>query len=324
MSRPGRLSSRNPQSKYSTVVVFGDSYSDDEHRSWEPVGNPYNELTKLGMNSSGFLWPNHLVKEMSPGSPLKLYNYAYVAAHANNALTARGSDVPDTKTQIQQYLSDVDKGMISSGQGSILYILWIGINPLKQIWHDACDPDFAGVKRARHATDPLFQRAIQRVSQEVEEVKSQVQNLRANVAANRGPASYMIVTTPNIELAPIQRQYVQLWAPNDHKQQKEILSLLTILIVQYNQGLQKEIASIRPQNAEVKGFIGVYDIVPLWKDIISTPKEYGFKNVIDSCGHDGTLCKDVNDFFFWDSIHPTPAAEPIFARDMNNFILGKS
>ncbi|KAG0139247.1 hypothetical protein CROQUDRAFT_111699, partial [Cronartium quercuum f. sp. fusiforme G11] len=179
MSRTAKLLPRNPQSKYSAVVVFGDSYSDDEHRQSEPYTNPYKPLARIGQKSTGIVWPDLLVKEMSPGSPLNLYDYAYNGAHANNDLTHFRMDIPDTRAQIQEYLSDVDSGKISSGGGDILHILWIGINPIDGIWMDACDPNIAGAKHARYPTDALFVEATNRISQQVEEVRFQVQSLRA-------------------------------------------------------------------------------------------------------------------------------------------------
>ncbi|KAG0139933.1 hypothetical protein CROQUDRAFT_399994, partial [Cronartium quercuum f. sp. fusiforme G11] len=318
--RTAKLPPRNPQSKYSAVVVFGDSYSDDEHRQSEPVKNPYKALARIGQNSTGILWPNILVKEMYPGSTPKLYDYAYNAAHANNHLTTWGMHIPDTRAEIQEYLSDVANGKISGGGGDIIYIWWIGINPIDAIWIDACDPTIAGAKHARYPTDALFVNATNRISLQVEEVRFQVQSLRAKVIANSRRASFMIVTVPNIDVAPYQNRLVQKWAGNDKDQQEDILKLLRLLIKQYNEGLQKAIKSIRDKNGEAKGFIRTYDIVLLWKDILNTPEKYGIKNVTTSCFRNNVVCTNVKEYFFWDSLHPTPSVETIFAHDMNRFI----
>ncbi|KAH9820089.1 family 16 carbohydrate esterase [Melampsora americana] len=305
---------------YSSVVVFGDSYSDDEHRKTEPATNPY---AALGTNSTGILWPSILVKEMSPKNPPELYDYSYNGAHANKHLTYMGVDIPDTRDQIREYLSDLEVGHIEGGEGSRLYIWWIGINPIDAIWIDACDPELNARKGAQYPGDQLFLNAIDRIDKQVEEVRSQMEKLRANVAANMIPTSYLAVTVPNVDVAPLQHQYVQKWANGDEAMERDLLKLLKLLIERYNKNIKEAVHSLQIAYGESKGFIRTYDIVPLWNSILRTPKQYGIKNVTGSCLVGQVVCPDVNDYFFWDYLHLSPRVEALISHDIYNFILNQ-
>lgn len=303
---------------YSSVVVFGDSYSDDEHRKTEPATNPY---AALGANSTGTLWPNILVKEMSQKSPPKLYDYSYNGAHANKQLTYLGVNIPDTRDEIQEYLSDLKSGHVENGEGSVLYIWWIGINPIDAIWIDACDPEPNGGKGARYPTDHLFLNATNRIDKQVAEVRSQMQDLRANVAANMIPTSYTAVTVPNVDVAPLQHQYVQKWANGDKEMERDLLKLLQMLIEQYNKNIKEAVHSLQIAYGESKGFIRTYDIVPLWNSILRAPEQYGIKNVTGSCLVEQVVCPEVDDYFFWDYLHLSPRVEALISHNIYNFIL---
>lgn len=99
-------------------------------------------------------------------------------AHANSNLTHFGPNIPDTRAQIKEYLSDLKAGKIYRKKGKLLYIWWVGINPIDAIWNNACD------QGARHATDALFRVAMDRVNLQVKEVWTQVKTLMANPDAN--------------------------------------------------------------------------------------------------------------------------------------------
>lgn len=115
-----------------------------------------------------------------------MFFFASNGAHSNNQLTSFGLVIPDTRAQIQQYLSDVEAGKIESSEGRILYIWWVGINPIDAIWINACDPNSTttGGTHARYPTDSQFLNATSRIARQVDEVQYQVASLRANVMAN--------------------------------------------------------------------------------------------------------------------------------------------
>lgn len=101
-------------------------------------------------------------------------------AHANQNLTKFAVTVPDTREQIQTYLSDLKASKVNHGKKEVLYIMWVGINPVDAIWTDAVDPDANGGKGAQHFTDSLFVNATARVRRQIQEVQYQIQRLREN------------------------------------------------------------------------------------------------------------------------------------------------
>ncbi|EGG07222.1 uncharacterized protein MELLADRAFT_62790 [Melampsora larici-populina 98AG31] len=101
-------------------------------------------------------------------------------AHANQNLTKFAVTVPDTRAQIQTYLSDLEASKVNHGTKEVLYIMWVGINPVDAIWTDAVDPDTNGGKGAQHFTDSLYVNATARVQRQLQEVQYQIQHLRDN------------------------------------------------------------------------------------------------------------------------------------------------
>lgn len=104
-------------------------------------------------------------------------------AHANSNLTNMGIDIPDTRAQVKQYLNDVKNGSIANGD--VLYVWWIGINPITTIWTQACDPQANGGAGARYPKDEPFVNATNRIVKQIEEVRNQVSDLRGNKLANK-------------------------------------------------------------------------------------------------------------------------------------------
>lgn len=304
-------------SKFSSVVVFGDSYSDNGHNVSEPLKNPVYEA--LGNASIGIQWPNTLVKKLSVGTPVKLYDYAYNGAHANQNLTKFGVTVPDTREQIETYLSDLSASNVTHGSKEVLYIMWIGINSIDAIWTDAVDPDSNHGKGALNANDPLFVNATTRVKRQLEEIKYQLKHLREDHNVKKFPSKYMIITVPDVSITPLQRDAVKLWTKGNKQQEKDLLKLLRTLIKQYNDGLKSIFA--KPQSQGTAGHnLKVYDVSHIWNFIVAHPQKYGIKNITDSCFTNNTVCSRVDEYFFWDYIHTTPKVEKILGQDIYDFV----
>ena len=53
------------------------------------------------------------------------------------------------------------------------------------------------------------------------------------------------------------------------------------------------------------------DINSLFNRAIAAPGEFGFTNVTDSCLTTDSVCANPNEYFFWDSLHPTTAGHKL-------------
>ncbi|KAG0139932.1 hypothetical protein CROQUDRAFT_718843, partial [Cronartium quercuum f. sp. fusiforme G11] len=307
--------------KYSSLVVFGDSYSDNGHNPLKPLQNPVYDA--LGNNSKGILWPNLLAKQLGVHKPLKLYDYAYNGAHANERLTNMGLNITDTRAQIETYLSQLNSGNITDQEIGVLYCLWIGINPIDEIWIEACDPERNGGKGVQYPSDLLFKNATRRISQQVEEIRYQVEHLRENAVVNKSPSSYMIITVPNVSVASLTKDLARKWARGDKQKEKDILRLLELLIEQYNKELICTISQIHLKDLSRHEFIDTYDVTKLWNSMLTHPEKYELKNVTGPCFENNTICSNIDEYLFWDYIHPTPRVEKFLAHDMQEFIMYK-
>ena len=69
--------------------------------------------------------------------------------------------------------------------------------------------------------------------------------------------------------------------------------------------------------------ISVVDYFALVSGMMATPAAFGLTNVTDSCVTfgvtEGALCKDRDEYFFWDPLHPTKKVHALFAE----FALGQ-
>lgn len=58
-----------------------------------------------------------------------------------------------------------------------------------------------------------------------------------------------------------------------------------------------------------------FDTFGLLNQIVSNPGAYGFTNVTSPCLNGTTVCSNPNQYLFWDTFHPTTAADAILAQD---------
>ncbi|EGF99701.1 uncharacterized protein MELLADRAFT_73326 [Melampsora larici-populina 98AG31] len=290
--------------QYTSLITFGDSFTSNG-RNADPL---MNELyAPLGEKGRAVNWPNIFLKDVnSTGTAAKLYNYAFNGAPANSNLTYMGI-VPDTRTQIEMFMTDSKAGKIDRGGGRVLYTMWVGINPLKSIWFDACDPQRNGGKGAQHPTDPLFVKAVQRVQQEIDEVSYQMNRLRSISTVDK----YVVITVPDLSDAANFQDAIKVWTKGDVTKAKDLVKLLQLLTQQYNKGLRSVITTSNTF---------LYDISNLWNSIRSSPQKYGFKNVTGRCyDANKVVCSNPDEYLYWDHIHPTPHAHRLIGNDIYRF-----
>ncbi|HEY9694958.1 MAG TPA: SGNH/GDSL hydrolase family protein [Oculatellaceae cyanobacterium] len=89
--------------------------------------------------------------------------------------------------------------------------------------------------------------------------------------------------------------------------------LLTDVTNKHNSGLVKSLNNLRPQlRSDIN--IKYIDVNSLYKQAISNPKKFGFKNVTQSCISRSRICANPNEYLFWDGVHPTTAAHKILVE----------
>jgi len=64
--------------------------------------------------------------------------------------------------------------------------------------------------------------------------------------------------------------------------------------------------------------ISTVDFFAFTTAAMTTPEEFGLTNVTDSCVTFGVLkdafCKDRDEYFFWDPLHPTKKAQALMGE----------
>jgi phospholipase/lecithinase/hemolysin len=79
----------------------------------------------------------------------------------------------------------------------------------------------------------------------------------------------------------------------------------TLFAQQFNSDLQASL----PAGATYFDTFGLLD------QIVNNPGGYGFTNVTSPCFNGTTVCSNPNQYLFWDTFHPTTAADAILAQD---------
>lgn len=95
---------------------------------------------------------------------------------ASNNLTY--TDRPDTRSQTDQYIADLQAGAIDRGSGRVIHIWWVGINSMTMIWKQAIDQDPSLSSQA------VLDHTNTRVDDQIAEVESQINRLRTEPDVN--------------------------------------------------------------------------------------------------------------------------------------------
>lgn len=90
--------------------------------------------------------------------------------------------------------------------------------------------------------------------------------------------------------------------------------LLNNLTKEHNIGLSTSLNSLNKILADDSQII-MLDINTLYRDAITHPEKYGFKNVTSACIQNRTDCDNPDQFLFWDGIHPTTATHRIIGEE---------
>ncbi|MDF5707508.1 MAG: SGNH/GDSL hydrolase family protein [Nostoc sp. S4] len=267
---------------FEQIYVFGDSFSDDGNfykitKNELSVGIPPHPY-KDRRFSNGSVWVEYLAQDIGL-NPSPNTNFAVGGAKSGlynvNIPPIPGLYLTGVLSQINKFTTEN-----KSVNPNALYIVWGGTNDFFDFEH------------------------IINSSQSVTNILIGIRTLAAVGAKNILVANLInLGNLPGTRNSPISKQL------NDS-------------VNEYNVELIKNLNLLRQQ---LNINIIFLDVNSLFQDILANSRRYGFTNVTDSCLGNSVLitlppsnpsleCKtNQNNFFFWDSIHPTTAGHKVIA-----------
>ncbi|KAJ3291509.1 hypothetical protein HDU79_002336 [Rhizoclosmatium sp. JEL0117] len=289
------LAALNPSTIIKDVVAFGDSLSDNGN-FYKYEGTPAAPYWQ-GRFSNGPVWVEQLASTLNNAN---LHDYAVGASVANisdayhqpisfsKSLTA--SDVPDLSQQIALWKADASANALNLD--TTLFTIWAGFN------------DLSDTISAGNTPNPIaFATTI------LNNVQTLLQSGAKNILVNGFP--------------PLDR------IPRNNKLPANVTAPIKQIDDAFNTILSTGISHIQGLTPKVNVIFN--DVTPLLLYIDSPEGStyYGFKNVQDSCntfGANGTFvtCATPDDYFFWDTVHPTTKAHKFIAAGAYNTLFNIS
>jgi phospholipase/lecithinase/hemolysin len=307
------------QLSFSSIVVFGTSLSD-----------PGNAFALLAHQAAGFNLEGNVSQNTPPYDTLDEYlvpsaPYAKGGHHFTNGATwieqfargrglaadvgpafrsnsgkarnyavggARATDYPDRVNlpqQVKAFLGDVDQDAPSDA----LYVIEMGNNDIR----DAL-VTFFEVLQDTNDTDTATKAATAAIANALNGISNEIQELYTD-----GARKFLVWNAGRIDSVPA----VRALGP-------EARTLAESLMVGFNSGLK----TILSQLGELPDMeIAQLDVYALMTDVIEHQNDYGLTDVVHACVTPNTppfTCKQPDEFFFWDGIHPTKAVHAIIAQ----------
>ena len=279
----GAFVSAHADSKYSSVVAFGDSMSDPGN-AWVLTGvqshAPYELVPDAAYAigghhfSNGRTWIEQLAHEFSTTAG-PAFKYTGKTNYAVGGARARSIGVFDLTTQVQLY-QDMSAGVADN---DTLYTIMIGGNDVRDAMQAfALDP--SGMQ-----SGIILQSALNSI----------YQNIAA--LAQAGAKHFLISTSPDLALVPAVRSL----GP-------QAQYLANYFSSEFNNGLAYTLFML---NNQFDINVTTLDIFALLHQVVASPAEYDFDVVDATCINPGVVaravCSDPDDYLFWDGIHPTRA-----------------
>lgn len=275
---------------YSRLVVFGDSLSDPGN-AFALTGQfsvrpftliPDAPYARGGMHfSNGKTWAELLAKDLHlPSGPafrnsLRFSNYAVGSARARSIT---GVDLTD---QVSLYLENHG----NSADPKALYVILIGGNDIR----DAI---------AAFQADPTGTASGQILNAALNSVANNLQSLAA-----AGADRFLIGNAPNLAMVPAVMQ-----------QGNQAKYLAQQLSEEYNTGLDGVVVTMTNMFSLDVSRLNLYNLL---QSLVTDPQQIGLTDVTDTCIHPGVIvhavCRDTDNYLFWDGIHPTHSVHEFLA-----------
>lgn len=266
------------------LFVFGDSLSD--------IGNLFKKTGlppapyKDGRFSNGSLAPEILAGDLGLEISLAT-NFAIGGAYSgrqnvNDSSTVKFGGVLD---QIDQFKPQVTA---LGADAQDLYLVWAGGNDLLNIPPTATPDQIQTI-----------------VSNAVTNVTTAVTAL-----AQSGAKNILVVQAGNLGRVPIVLQ-----------QGPVVVNALTTLTQTFNSGLETAMTALETSTPGVNVILS--NLFPTTESVVQNPASFGFSNVNSS--YLATLSSNpsanVDQFFFWDSVHPTTRGHGVFADTLEASVI---
>jgi phospholipase/lecithinase/hemolysin len=283
------------------LVVFGNSFSDNGN-TYAASGDTYPGLPYFrGRFSDGLTWPAYFAKRLhlDIDQSEAFNNFAYGQAQIKGVIPLKtyypsypdkqwSFSVPDLSGQIDQYLKKTPQAIEMS-----LFVLFMGANDfLNYVPHsEKNDQDFA-LHRAK-----VFTYQIGRLKKQ-------------------GAKRIIAFTIRRLQSSPLARQLAR-----QHGDQ--YMEKLSKMISVFNQYVIKQY--------EDDDQVWVYDVYAFDQKLQSKPKQYRWQgktylmsNMSDPCylnhgnyiDQTSDVCKNPQQYFYFDRIHPTTYAHGLMAEDL--------
>lgn len=199
-------------------------------------------------------------------------------------------NLPD---QVQVFLSDVG----NSARADALYVVEMGSNDLR-------DALVAFAAKLQESQDPAQAQAAAQtvISNALESIAAHIQ-----VLYGVGARSFLVVNAPRLDLLPAVRM-VEPFAPGT-------IALASVLTQAFNQALEQNVLTPLSGLPDIR--IARLDIATIMSTIVATPGNFALTNVTTPCITPNVppfTCRQPDNYFFWDGIHPTAAVHGIFAQ----------
>ncbi|KAL5335327.1 GDSL Lipase/Acylhydrolase family protein [Aspergillus crustosus] len=303
--------------KFTSFIVFGDSYTDNGVRTYTPPVSEEN----LEATTGGRVWPSYVRQYTG----VNLYDYAVWGATCDIAITNNmGNGIK--QDQIPAFLNDTKYINTETGEPALVnparetvYAIWIGTNDL----------GFSGFLtevqpkglRLTHLTDCVYEQldrlheigARAFVLMNIAPLDLSPQNA---LPENGGLANSQFWTDKSVYDANITRSSEKM---------RQYLTTVNA-VFEYQTPFEVKINERYPGSS-----FAVYNVHGLVTDIWTNPSEYlngtAPYNVTSSIYRCGSDCDSpaVRDSYLWyDDLHPSEQTDRVIAREFVNVVKGRS
>ena len=297
---------------YSGIVVFGTSLSDSGNAfalhggtstppdyDLNPLLIPNAPYARGGHHfSNGATWVEQFARSLGlAGSVRPAYgsespiatNYAVGAARACDA---PGNENVNLADQIAAFLADTGGG----APPDALYVIEMGSNDVR----DAIAAALGVLQRGG-----TFEQAVQAAAPILACAQQAIQTAFVTLQ-QAGATRFLVWTVPNPGLTPAIRSL----GPGP-------MQVATFLTTLFNTQLLLPTVQALDQGSEDVD-LAVLDAFTLLQQITANPANFGLTNTTTACltpNAEPFFCQAVDEYLFWDGIHPTHAAHALVAHD---------
>ncbi len=276
---------------YSNYYFFGDSLTDNGNL-FAATGSPpppyFQGRVSNGLTYAEYVAPGLVAALTTPTNPARL-NFAFAGATATTGVV----NPPNLAMQIGLYQS---RGITANANG--LYVILAGANDLLNGVQVAANQNATSMTNIGVGASTAVAGAVQSL-------------------AGLGAKNILVLNLPDISRTP--RFTTGSGAPGALFVQNGVLA--------YNRDLTGRIGAL-PLAPDVR--VTVFDLSAIFNQMVLTPQRFGF--TITNQEYLGVLASganpgDVNNYIFWDGIHPTTKAHAVFAQVLTEvlnpeFVLG--